>query len=144
MREDQKILDPLSYEFRAMMRNWARSRAGLLRGLGVAMSSIYDGPIRYDRSPEAGVEVLQGPAADIQYCLGYVPPRYRQAVELYWDQPGASLRSLARKTGKTGVDRYTFMVWVVRGHEILAATLSAYRDVCRRREAQTRALQART
>ena len=143
MTEYDQVMAPLSVDFVRLMRNWAQSRAGVVRGrFGFTMSSIYEGPIRYDRSPEATVPVLEGEAADVRICLRFVPPRYGQAVELFWDHEGAPFKRLAVQCGKEGVDHHTFRKWVMYGHEALDSALQAYRAGCRQRHEAARAMHA--
>lgn len=120
-----KIMAGLPEDFVRRMRNWARARAGLLSAMGISFTSAYEG-FRYDRSPELGIPVLAGDAEQTDALLKRLPPRYRQAVELWWDHEGAPLRYLARKTGKHGVDHHTFVVWVQKGHEALMAEVRAH------------------
>lgn len=134
-----KIMAGLPDDFVRRMRNWARARAGLLSSMGVSQSSIYDGPIRVDRNPEARLPILEGEAKDTGVMLARVPARYRQAVELWWDHEGAPLRWLARKTGKQGVNKATFVEWVMKGHELLQVEVKA----CSRRWKEVGAENAR-
>ena len=136
----ERIFRAISDDFVRKMRNWARTRAGLLHG--VTSTSIYDGPIRVDRSPELMIPLLEGDAQDVTYGLQQLPARYRQAVELFWDMEGASLRRLAKRCGKHGVNHETFEAWVIKGHELLRVELGAHIRRCRARADQARALGA--
>lgn len=121
-----KIYAAIDENFKRRMRNWARSRAGLLAAMGLAYSSIYEGPIRVDRNPEARLPILEGEARDTDAMLKTIPPRYGQAVELFWDYEGRSLRHLARRCGKHGVNHETFEAWVLKGHELLGAAVAEH------------------
>ena len=156
----ERIYGAVDGEFTRRMRNWARARAGLLRDLGIAFTSAYQG-FRHDRNPEAVMPVMQGDAQDVTQCLQQLPARYRQAVELFWDNEGASLRRLARKceprparqggndrafmermavmSGKQGVNHETFEAWVMRGHELLVPLMAEHRARCRARQASLKA-----
>jgi len=125
-----KIMAGLPEDFVRRMRNWARARAGLLAGMGISFTSAYAG-FRYDRNPELRIPVLEGDYQDTDAAIKRVPPRYRQAVELWWDHEGARLRWLARKTGKKGVDHHTFVAWVQKGHELLRVEIRAHVERCR-------------
>lgn len=138
----KKIYAPLSEDFVRLMRNWARARAGLLASLGLAMSSIYDGPIRIDRNPEPRIPVLEGDAQNVSEALMRVPARYRQAVELFWDMEGASLRQLARRCGKEGVNYFTFESWVIIGHERLREALDRSNALCAAKRLESQSLGA--
>jgi len=122
----ERIYGQIGDDFKRRMQNWARARAGLLSAMGVAMSSIYDGPIRVDRSPELRLPILEGEASDTDAMLKAIPPRYGQAVELFWDYEGQSLRALARRCGKTGVNHETFEAWVMKGHELLVVAVAEH------------------
>lgn len=119
------VMELVPDDMRRRMRNWARARAGLLASMGITSTSIYDGPIRVDRNPESRLPILEGEAKDTDEALRKVPARYRQAVELYWDYEGQSLRRLAKRTGKVGVNHETFKAWVIKGHQLLEEAVAA-------------------
>lgn len=161
----EKIYAAVDEEFQRRMRNWARATSGLLGDLGIAFTSAYRG-FRYDRAPEAEMPTLMGDADDVNLCLQQLPPRFRQAVELFWRNEGASLRKvaaqcrpvdrpgkaltedelmmsrLAQKSGKTGVNHETFTAWVMRGHELLEPALADHARRCRGKNAALRAVGA--
>ena len=122
----ERIYAEIDEDFQRRMRNWARARAGLPAAMGVAQSSIYEGPIRYDRNPEARLPILEGEASDTDAMVKRLPPRYGQAVELFWDYEGASLRALSRRCGKRGCNHETFEGWVLKGHELLVPLVAEH------------------
>lgn len=138
----ERIYGAISVDMRRRMQNWARARAGLLAGMNIAFSSIYDGPIRVTMSPEPKIPTLEGDAEDVTRALQVVPARYRQAVELFWGMEGASLRRLAKRCGKFGVNHETFEAWVLRGHELLVPLLARHQERCRDHQAQIRVMGA--
>ena len=117
------IYAAVSEDFIRRMRNWAKAGAGLLRGGGGQVSSIYRGGVRIDRYVNTEPPLLRGEADDTDAALLAVPIRYRQAVRQFWQYEGQPLRWQARHL-RPGLKHHTFEIWVIQGHELLRAALA--------------------
>lgn len=106
----EAIIKALPEDYVRRMRNWAKADAC---AVSYAMTSAYEG----ERSDgyDTHMPILLGEAHDTHAALGAVPNRERQAVMLFWQFEGQSLRDLGRRLR---VNHETAQARVVRGHEL--------------------------
>lgn len=112
----EAIIQELPGAFVRQMRDWVRSRSGN----GYAMSRAYEGLASSSGYAEAPIPILYGPVGDIDAAMMQIPLREREAVRLFWEREGNSLRWLGRRLSVT---HETAEARVRKGHELLRAEL---------------------
>jgi hypothetical protein len=115
----EKIYAALPDDFIRRMRNWARAVSGQLTSLGSGWS--IDPSVINPGLEGSPLPILAGEAIDTDQGLRTLPERYRWAVEEFWSREGRSLRQHAR--GRA-IDDTTMCEWVMRGHDLLRASLA--------------------
>lgn len=128
----EAIIKELPEAFVRQMRDWVRSRSGN----GFAMTSAYDGMPSSSGYAEMPIPILYGAVGDVDIAMLQIPLREREAVRLFWEREGNSLRWLGRRLA---VNHETAEARVVRGHALLREELrlitiraARYQDTARR------------
>jgi len=129
----EAIIRALPEEFVRQMRDWVRSRLGS----GFAMTGAYDGMGPSSGYAETVIPILYGAVGDIDAAMADIPLREREAVRLFWEREGNSLRWLGRRLAVT---HETAEARVRKGHELLREELRLIRlNALRYNEAAQRA-----
>jgi len=118
MSTTEEIIRALPVDFVRRMRNWARANAGL--GIDGVRAVDFDVEYGWSGYREATIPTSDGEAVDTDSALALVPVRYRQAVALFWQYEGNSLRWFGRRSR---VHRETFEQWLQIGHDRLNCEL---------------------
>lgn len=118
----ETILKDLPEDFIRKMRNWARGNCG---ASNYAMTSAYDGFEARSGFSTSPPPVLGGEVTDVDAALMSVPNRYRQAVCLFWQYEGRSLRWFGRHLA---CDHHTVEGRVRHGHDLVRAQLAINRQ----------------
>lgn len=121
----EAIISALPEEFVRQMRDWVRSRCGN----GFAMTSAYDGLGPSSGYAETMIPILYGAVGDIDTAMADIPLREREAVRLFWEREGNSLRWLGRRLN---VNHETVEQRVRQGHAMLLEELRIIRLNARR------------
>ncbi len=117
----ESIIAELPPEFVRKMRNWAMAAVGQsFTMLMYSFTSAYTGMLPGGGGGD-GVPKLHGESEDVWAGLAKVPPKYRQAVMLFWTDEGRGLRWLGRRLK---IDDHTAKARVRKGHELLRVELA--------------------
>lgn len=114
----ESILAELPEDFVRKMRNWARGNCGQVN---YAMTSAYDGFRATSGYTTLSPNVLGGEVTDVDIALAAVPNAYRQAVSLFWQYEGRSLRWLGKRLH---INHETAEARVRQGHVLLRSQLA--------------------
>jgi len=112
----EAIIQELPEAFVRQMRDWARSRSGN----GFAMTTAYDGVGPSSGYAEMPIPIMYGAVGDMDIAMLKIPLREREAVRLFWEYEGNSLRWLGRRLH---VQHETAEARVRKGHELLREQL---------------------
>lgn len=113
----EAIINELPEAFVRQMRDWVRSRSGN----GFAMTSAYDGLGPSSGYAETPIPILYGAVGDVDIAMLQVPLREREAVRLFWEREGNSIRWLTRRLGLQ--KRETAEARVRKGHDLVREQL---------------------